>query len=233
MGLQLSFASMVGLLVLSPRIYTLFPRGRAASGACPQLLAASLGATICTAPLTAFYFNRIPLVGPIANILVGSVATFTFLSGAAALMLGLLVPVLGSFAGLLPRAGCGSSWRWPGLFARIPYHAIYFTNPYLKYWLIFLAAIFGYCALTPEGQAQILLARALPRERWRCCCMCRCTAAPGVSTRWRWMWARGPARSWLPEGTALVDCGSSENFINAGDEAGDTLNTYGYFDWIT
>ena len=28
---------------------------------------------------------------------------------------------------------------------------------------------------------------------------------------------------------ALVDCGSGENFISAGDEAGDTLNTYGYF----
>ena len=27
-----------------------------------------------------------------------------------------------------------------------------------------------------------------------------------------------------------MDCGSSESFINAGDEAGDTLNTYGYFD---
>ena len=129
-GAAAVLCSMVGLLVLSPRIYTLLPAGkRSLWRLARSSLAASLGATVCTAPLTAFYFNRIPLVGPIANILVGSVATFTFLSGAGALLLGLLVPGLGSLAGLLPRAGVWFILAVARLFARIPYHAIYFTNP--------------------------------------------------------------------------------------------------------
>ncbi len=229
-GLQLSFASMVGLLVLSPRIYALLPAGKRSMWRLARSsLAASLGATVCTAPLTAFYFNRIPLVGPIANILVGSVATFTFLSGAGALLLGLLVPGLGSLAGLLPRAGVWFILAVARLFARIPYHAIYFTNPYLKYWLIFLVALFGYCALTPKARRKYLLAAGL---------------AAGTLALLLYLPARGRsgrlhavavdvgqgASTLLASGgqTALVDCGSGENFINAGDEAGDTLNTCGY-----
>ena len=230
-GLQLSFASMVGLLVLSPRIYTLFPSGKSRLWRFVRSsLSASLGATICTAPLTAFYFNRIPLVGPIANILVGSVATFTFLSGAAALILGLLVPVLGSFAGLLPQAGVWYTLAVARLFAKIPYHAIYFTNPYLKYWLVFLAVIFGYCALTPKARRKYLLATGLAAGTLALLLYVPVYSRAGRLHAVAVDVGQGASTILSSQGaTALVDCGSSENFINAGDEAGDTLNTYGYF----
>ena len=230
-GLQLSFASMVGLLVLSPRIYTLFPSGRSRLWRFARSsLSASLGATICTAPLTAFYFNRIPLVGPIANILVGSVATFTFLSGAAALILGLLAPVLGSFAGLLPQAGVWYTLAVARLFAKIPYHAIYFTNPYLKYWLVFLAVIFGYCALTPKARRKYLLATGLAAGTLALLLYVPVYSRAGRLHAVAVDVGQGASTILSSQGaTALVDCGSSENFINAGDEAGDTLNTYGYF----
>ena len=230
-GLQLSFASMVGLLVLAPRIFALLPAGRNALWRFVRSsLAASLGATICTAPLTAFYFNRIPLVGPVANILVGTAATFTFLSGAAALALGLIAPVLGSFVGLLPQAGVWYILAVARLFARIPYHAIYFTNPYLKYWLVFLVAIFGYCALTPKGRRKYLLATGLAAGTLALLLYFPVYGRAGRLHAVAVDVGQGASTVLASQGaTALVDCGSSESFINAGDEAGDTLNTYGYF----
>ena len=230
-GLQLSFASMVGLLVLSPRIHALLPGGRGwLWRVVRSSLAASLGATICTAPLTAFYFNRIPLVGPAANILVGSMATATFLGGAAALLLGLIAPVLGSFAGLLPRAGVWFILAVARAFARIPYHAIYFTNPCLKYWLIFLAALFGYCALTPGGRRKVLLAAGLSAGTLALLLYIPVYGRAGRLHAVAVDVGQGASAILASGGmTAVVDCGSSENFINAGDETGDTLNTYGYF----
>ena len=230
-GLQLSFASMVGLLVLAPRIYALFPAGKHPLWRLARSsLAASLGATICTAPLTALYFNRIPLVGPLANILVGSVATFTFLSGAAALVLGLAAPGLGVLAGLVPRAGVWFILAVARAFARLPYHAIYFTNPYLKYWLIFLAAIFGYCALTPRARRKYLLAAGLAAGTLALLLYLPVRQRAGRLHAVAVDVGQGASAILASGGkTALVDCGSGENFISAGDEAGDTLNTYGYF----
>ena len=222
---------MVGLLVLAPRIFALLPAGRNALWRFVRSsLAASLGATICTAPLTAFYFNRIPLVGPVANILVGTAATFTFLSGAAALALGLIAPVLGGFVGLLPQAGVWYILAVARLFARIPYHAIYFTNPYLKYWLVFLVAIFGYCALTPKGRRKYLLATGLATGTLALLLYFPVYGRAGRLHAVAVDVGQGASTVLASQGaTALVDCGSSESFINAGDEAGDTLNTYGYF----
>ena len=230
-GLQLSFASMVGLLVLSPRIYGIFPAGKGRLWRFVRSsLAASLGATICTAPLTAFYFNRIPLVGPAANILAGPVATFAFLSGAAALALGLAVPALGSAAGLLPRAGVWFILSVARFFARIPYHAIYFTNPYLKYWLIFLIALFGYCALTPKARRKYFLATGLAAGTLALLLYLPVRARAGRLHAVAVDVGQGASAILASQGAAaLVDCGSGENFISAGDEAGDTLNTYGYF----
>jgi competence protein ComEC len=66
-GWQLSFAAVVGILVLAPRL-------RAALGALPKMLAdgiaITVAATIATAPLLAHHFGSLSLAGLVANIAV-------------------------------------------------------------------------------------------------------------------------------------------------------------------
>ncbi|HEY7725494.1 MAG TPA: DNA internalization-related competence protein ComEC/Rec2, partial [Anaeromyxobacteraceae bacterium] len=91
-SLQLSFASVAGLAVLTGPIRAALPLrpGRSRAGrACEAALgaaAAGLAATLATAPLVAFHFRRLSLLAPAANLLgvpVGS--ALTVVAAAAAL----------------------------------------------------------------------------------------------------------------------------------------------------
>ena len=230
-GLQLSFASMAGLMLLAPRIYAWFPkpRNRLLRGAV-YTLATSLGCMAVTAPLSAIYFNSISLAAPLANILTLWAASFTFLAGAASVALGLVFPPLGAVAAIGGKAGAWWILTVSEILADIPFHAVYFTNPYLKYWLVYAIAAFAYCALTPParrkyGLAALLtaltlaLVSALPiRERQGRFHAAAINVGQGAST----LLASGAA-------AALVDCGSSNSYLDAGDTAADELNTWGYF----
>ena len=230
-GLQLSFASMFGLLVLAPRIYGLLPNGKhPVWRAVRSSLAASLGTCACTAPLSAIYFNYLPLVGPLANILAIPAASFTFLSGGAATILGFLSPAAARVAAVLPSLGAWYILKVARLLSQIPFHAVYFTNPLLPYWMAYTFALFGYCALTPRGQRKYLTAVCLSAAVLAVAVYLPIRSRQGQLHVVAVDVGQG-AGTILSSGgvTALVDCGSSNSYINAGDYCADTLNTYGYF----
>ena len=112
------------------------------------------------------------------------------------------------------------SWR---------YHAVYFTNPYLIYWLLFLYAAFIGCAATPDGKRKYLLASALS--------VLTLTAAIwvnrqdyqyGVLTALTLDVGQGESVILTSGGeTALVDCGSSNSYKDPGGLAADTLHSMG------
>ena len=112
------------------------------------------------------------------------------------------------------------SWR---------YHAVYFTNPYLVYWLLFLYAAFIGCAVTPDGKRKYLLASALS--------VLTLTAAIwvnrqdyqyGVLTALTLDVGQGESVILISGGeTALVDCGSSNSYKDPGGLAADTLHSMG------
>jgi len=231
-GLQLSFAAMAGLLLLTPHISALLPDGTSpVAGFIKYSVSASLGVMATTAPLTAIYFNNLSLISPLANVLTMPVASLTFSVCLLSVIVGMVVPFLGTALAALGSIGTWYILSVARVLARIPYHAVYFTNPYLVYWLLFTIVLFAFCALTPSAKRKYLLAGAMSLvmlagtvylpigQRQGKLHLVAVNVGQGAGT----VLASGGV-------TAAVDCGSSNSYIDAGDRMADTLNTYGYFD---
>ena len=236
-SLQLSFSATLGLVLLSPRLYKLLTGWY--KGKCRPLrtalcfvaanLSATLSAVVFTAPLTAWYFRIFVLVAPLSSLLAVPAAGWSFMAAFVTVLLGFvwlpLASLLGWISWALVRyilwiANGMMSWR---------YHAVYFTNPYLIYWLLFLYAAFIGCAATPDGKRKYLLASALS--------VLTLTAAIwvnrqdyqyGVLTALTLDVGQGESVILTSGGeTALVDCGSSNSYKDPGGLAADTLHSMG------
>ena len=149
-SLQLSFGAVAGLLWLSPRVYRGLAGEKPGRHRVRRFLAGSLSATagalVFTIPLTAIYFNQLVLVSPLSNLLCLWVATTAFVLGLMSVLLSM---------GVMPP---GMLLAWPadwvvreplakparGLCA-LPYHALSFSNSYLKYWLTYAYALLLAC----------------------------------------------------------------------------------------
>lgn len=236
-SLQLSFSATLGMVLLSPRLYKLLAgwyKGkcrplRAALCFVAANLSATLSAVVFTAPLTAWYFRIFVLVAPLSSLLAVPAAGWSFMAAYVTVLLGFvwlpLASLLGWISWVLVRyilwiANGMMSWR---------YHAVYFTNPYLIYWLLFLYAAFIGCAATPDGKRKYLLASALS--------VLTLTAAIwvnrqdyqyGVLTALTLDVGQGESVILTSGGeTALVDCGSSNSYKDPGGLAADTLHSMG------
>ena len=236
-SLQLSFSATLGMVLLSPRLYKLLTgwyKGkcrplRAALCFVAANLSATLSAVVFTAPLTAWYFRIFVLVAPLSSLLAVPAAGWSFMAAFVTVLLGFvwlpLASLLGWISWALVRyilwiANGMMSWR---------YHAVYFTNPYLIYWLLFLYAAFIGCAATPDGKRKYLLASALS--------VLTLTAAIwvnrqdyqyGVLTALTLDVGQGESVILISGGeTALVDCGSSNSYKDPGGLAADTLHSMG------
>ena len=236
-SLQLSFSATLGMVLLSPRLYKLLTGWY--KGKCRPLrtalcfvaanLSATLSAVVFTAPLTAWYFRIFVLVAPLSSLLAVPAAGWSFMAAFVTALLGFLWLPLASLLGwiswalvryILWIANGMMSWR---------YHAVYFTNPYLVYWLLFLYAAFIGCAATPDGKRKYLLASALS--------VLTLTAAIwvnrqdyqyGVLTALTLDVGQGESVILTSGGeTALVDCGSSNSYKDPGGLAADTLHSMG------
>lgn len=236
-SLQLSFSATLGMVLLSPRLYKLLTgwyKGkcrplRAALCFVAANLSATLSAVVFTAPLTAWYFRIFVLVAPLSSLLAVPAAGWSFMAAFVTVLLGFvwlpLASLLGWISWALVRyilwiANGMMSWR---------YHAVYFTNPYLIYWLLFLYAAFIGCAATPDGKRKYLLASALS--------VLTLTAAIwvnrqdyqyGVLTALTLDVGQGESVILTSGGeTALVDCGSINSYKDPGGLAADTLHSMG------
>lgn len=236
-SLQLSFSATLGMVLLSPRLYKLLAgwyKGkcrplRAALCFVAANLSATLSAVVFTVPLTAWYFRIFVLVAPLSSLLAVPAAGWSFMAAFVTVLLGFvwlpLASLLGWISWVLVRyilwiANGMMSWR---------YHAVYFTNPYLIYWLLFLYAAFIGCAATPDGKRKYLLASALS--------VLTLTAAIwvnrqdyqyGVLTALTLDVGQGESVILTSGGeTALVDCGSSNSYKDPGGLAADTLHSMG------
>ena len=164
-SLQLSFAAIGGILWVTPKLSDWLGKGRdlgAAGRFVTGSVSVSLGAMVFTTPLCAVYFNSLTLISPVSNLLCLWCVGLIFCGGLLAVALSFLWlplgPVLAFVPGLLVRY---LLWM-AGLLAKIPYHALYFSNPYLKYWLGLLYLLFGIAWLSREkGKRKWLLSAGL------------------------------------------------------------------------
>ena len=234
---QLSFASVAGLLLASPRIYRalseLWPAERKWARALRSFVvgtvAASLGTLLFTAPLSALYFRYLSLVSPLSNLLVLWAAPFLF---GFALVLTPLTAVLPWAAPLLalPEALARYVLAVSQALARIPGHAVYFTGVPMTAWLVFCYLLLAVCLLSRERRRKYAFAVVLAAVG-----LLAARSLPGL--------ALGESRLTVVavdvgqgaatllhsgEETVLVDCGSLYTPLGPGTLVADTMASYGW-----
>ncbi|MBO4913701.1 MAG: DNA internalization-related competence protein ComEC/Rec2 [Oscillospiraceae bacterium] len=162
-SLQLSFAAMLGLILLTSGMYDRLrnkKRGKAAWFLLGSLCATA-GAMVFTAPLSAAYFNTLVLAAPISNLLCLWAATLTFSAGLIAVLVGLFSPAAAGIIACVPHLGASYLLWTARLISKLPWHAVSFSNSYLKFWLVYVYAIFVVCAVAKSGKAKYAAASAL------------------------------------------------------------------------
>lgn len=240
-GLQLSFLSVSGILLLTPRIYRGLTRcleerilrgwkkvaGRAWQWVSASV-SASLGAMVLTVPLVGVVFGQVSLVAPVANILTLWAMSILMMCALVLGLLGLWLPgvaaLLGQGAGLL---GHYTVWMVHKL-GTFPYAVLDMKNIYHVIWLVGAYAVFGLLLWGSVALLQVL---------WTGAGLLILLALPvGLS-------AFTVARSDLVVGavdvgqgastvlihgdhTVVVDCGGSES-TSAGDLSADYLASVG------
>lgn len=176
LGLQLSFLAALGILTITPRLRAVLrdlsisrTGGVGIFSPIIDSVAASVGAMIYTAPLTALYFGYLPLLGVLANLAV--VMALPLILGLAGIgALGFIVTP-GGFSLLYPllRLMAGLPLGAARLFGGLPFSALYIKE---SYELVLLTA---FCA------AGALLIWQRPGRRVILAAICCAAVATGSS----------------------------------------------------
>lgn len=228
-SLQLSFAAMAGMILITSRLTERIRLGR--YGRLGRYLftplSVTVGALIFTIPLSAIYFGNLVLVAVFSNLLGLWAASVTFASGLLATLLGVLHFSIARYVAFLPHFGAMWLLSLARLLSGIPYHGVYFSNPYLKLWLIYVYAMLITCVLL-KGRfryrsagvlalATLVLVIFLNIHSFRDSALH--LVALDVGQGQSVVLHAGSA-------TALLDCGSS-SYLDAGDVAADYLQSVG------
>ena len=231
-GLQLSFASTIGIMLFSKRI--IIPLTNSVKDAklykkavikkmtdfVFSSFATTVGAIIFTTPLTALYFGVVSLSAPLVNILVLWAVTLVFCVSFFICILGFLWAPLGAiFAGII-----SVFVRYIilviKLFSKIPFTAIFTSNVLISYWLFYVYIVFVLLVALKSRIRQFLISVFLAILS-----LCFVLVISAVSYDRTGMSLTaldiGQGQSLVINSgsmTAMIDCGSS-NSISAGDVA--------------
>ena len=153
-SLQLSFAAVAGIYLFSGPLTERWtarlparPKGFWAKTGCLAArfvlssLAVSLGAIAFTTPLTAWHFQSVSLVGPLANLLCLWAVSLAFLGGLAAAVLGVFLPGPAALLALPAALPALYVQRMADALAALPFAALSTQSVYLKLWLALVYAL--------------------------------------------------------------------------------------------
>ena len=232
-SLQLSFAAMAGMIWLTPPLMRLLSGKREDSKPVRFVIgsfSATVGALAFTVPLSAVYFNILVLAAPLSNLLCLWAASLIFCTGLLAVLAGFLWFPLGTVIGLAPRALIAYLLGVVRLIAKLPYHAVYFSNPYLKFWLALVYVLFGIAIVTkPSAPRKYLLSAVLSILTL----LLTLRMDAGRYTRGKLNVTvldvgQGECVLLSSKGHfAVIDCGSANSWKDAGELAADTLQSMG------
>ena len=236
-SLQLSFAATLGIVLFGEKLYErLTGRQREKRPFLRRILAfaaanlsVSLAALLFTVPLTAYYFNILTLVSPLSNLLVVPAAGWCFMSGFLATLLGYLWLPLGRLAGVIPALLVRYVVWIAGGLAALPGHAVYFSNAYLRYWLLYVYAMLAVCLLLKGRWRKYLIAAGLAVVTLLLCILLNHrTFHDGTMQVLALDVGQGESvLLYDDKGAVLVDCGSSNSYIDAGGRAAEQLKSIG------
>lgn len=146
-GLHLSFASVLGILLFSEKIQEkltgLFQKEpKNLLLFCCSSFSATFGAMVVTTPLVAYYFGNISLIAPISNLLTLSVISVTFAGGLIAGVLGQIFPFLGEIIAYILYPLVGYLDFTVGKLSQVTFAAITMESAYYRSWMWFSYLIF-------------------------------------------------------------------------------------------
>jgi competence protein ComEC len=232
-SLQLSFAAMAGIILVTPRIYdwcgakwkkpakkkAVFRSFMIAS------FSASVGAVIFTTPLGALNFGYVSLVSPLTNLLVLWALPICFIGGYAAVIAGMVFGPLGVGAAWLVSWFARYILAVAKALAAMPFSAVYTANNAVGWWLVFTYAVFAWAYLR-RGQAPFRPVTPLSLS-------VAALAAVVIVTTLYYDAAAAITAIDVGQGqsiavfdgsdTVLIDCGGRGTWENAGDTAADYL----------
>ena len=227
-GLQLSFASVIGLCLFSRKLWLkLAPSKHVRFHRLRDFLAGSFSATfsalILTVPLMALDFGYISLISPLTNLLCGWVVSLCFAGSLTCALLGIFLPILAAPIAWITAWGFRYIEWISSALQRIPYACIYTDNIYFLLWLVLLYIILFLLLLRPDS------GRIIPR-----CGLISTFSFCMIFTLLEGMPASftaidvGQGQSLLfrnNSGTVMVDCGNTKG--DAGEIAADFLASLG------
>ena len=231
-SLQLSFAAVAGLVLLSPKVYQAIQASR--FGWMPHLvfiagtISASCGVLVMTAPLNALHFGSLPLVSPLANLMVLWIAPLLF---ASALTVTAVCGIQPALAPLAAAPECMAKYilRTAEILAKLPGHCVYFTGPAVVLWLLLVYGMLLVCVLSKERRRKYIFAAAAAAL-----CLLAAKSLPMAGgneelTAVAVNVGQGAA-TLLHSGdrTVLVDCGSMDSAQAPGEAVAVAMDTYGW-----
>lgn len=237
-SLLLSFSATFGLVWLSPKLMHAFRNvgekwpvwARKIARFVLANFAVSVSALAFTVPVSAYYFNSLTLIAPLSNLLIVWAAGWNFMWSFLTVSVGFLWPgaaqvmSIGSKGLILYVQGAVD------LLTKIPFHTVYFTNRFLRYWLVLCYGMFAVCFFSKNGRRIYVLS----------CTLSAVTLVLAVALNAKMLRAGSLQITALDVGqgesvllysgadAALVDCGSSNGEIHAGTLAAQMLDTLDY-----
>ncbi len=237
-SLQLSFSAMLGMILITPKIYkplyqkvhSIFGKGRpkglhnivaykllADAGAA---FASTIGALVFTTPIAVLYFGYVSLIGILVNVLIFWAVSAAFILGGIACILGLIWLPMGIGIGTLTSILARYMIALVEIAASVPYAAVYVKGNYFGWWLALVYIIFVICCIfkRKEGFRPVI---PICLAVISLCCVIFVTeydinGADGSIT----VVDVGQGQSLIltaGDATAVIDCGGKGKNTNAGD----------------
>ena len=98
-GFQLSFAAVIGIVYLQPKLYRLLDINFLLLDKAWAITCVSIAAQLATFPLSAYYFHQFPTYFLISNLIVIPGAFLLLVIGVSMLLVDYLIPILGYYLG--------------------------------------------------------------------------------------------------------------------------------------
>lgn len=141
-SLQLSFASMAGILLITPKAMKWLSEKEKVLGGIKKKLfhfagasfVTSLGATIFTAPLCACYFGSVSLLAPLTNLLVLWLVPYCFAGGFVVCVVSCLSGKIAALLGVLVSWAVEVIYLAAELIAKLPISSVYLPKTLLMCW---------------------------------------------------------------------------------------------------
>lgn len=191
-------------------------------------LAVSLGAIAFTTPLSAYYFNTVSLISPLANLLTLWAVSDLFLGGLVVAVAGLLLPGLAALLALVVSlAGWYLLWMVP-LLAAFPFAAVCAGSFYIRAWLGLVYALLLVWLILRGGRQRLVLPFGLSAAGLCWALLLHAgTYTAGQMTVSVLDVGQGLSTAIYAQGaSALVDCGGN-GLNDAGDIAADYFQGLG------